>query len=72
MNEEKIEAVFLRMLMKAFLRDHMHELHLSDLVLINKLMNQINKQNYNVSRKVLRSVQSKFEKIQDRYRYNER
>ena len=66
MNEEKIEATDLSMQMTSFIRSH--KLEASDWLLVDKLIKQINKQN-NVSRKVLRSVRSKFERIQDRYKH---
>ncbi len=65
MNEEKIEATDLSMQMASFIRNH--ELDSNDWIFVNKLVKQLNKQKRNVSRKVLRSVQSKFEKIQNKY-----
>lgn len=65
MNEEKVEATDLCMRMLSFIRNR--ELDSNDWICVNKLIKQLNKQNRNVSRKVLRSVQSKFEKVQDKY-----
>lgn len=38
-----------------------------DWVLLDKLLKQLNKQKLNVSRKVLRSIQTKFETLQKKY-----
>lgn len=64
MNEEKIEATDLRLQMMSFVQSH--KLDSNDWLFVNKLIRQINKQN-NVSRKVFRSVQAKFEKVQNKY-----
>lgn len=66
MNEQKMEVTDLSMQLASFIRKY--ELDSRDWIFVNKLIKQINKQN-NVSRKVLRSVQSKFEKIQDKYKH---
>ena len=65
MNEQKVEATDLCMRMLSFIRNR--KLDSNDWICVNKLIKQLNKQNRNVSRKVLRSVQSKFEKVQDKY-----
>ena len=65
MNEQKIEATDLSMQMLSFIRTH--KLDSNDWMFVNKLVRQLNKQNRNVSRKVLRSVQGKFKRVQDKY-----
>lgn len=65
MNEQKINATDLSMQMLSFIR--CYKLDSNDWMFVNKLIKQINKQKGDVPRKVLRSVQSKFEKIQNKY-----
>ncbi len=65
MNEYKMDATELSMQMTFLVRSG--KLAPKDCLFVNKLIKQLNKQKNNVSRKVLRSVQSKFEEIQNRY-----
>jgi hypothetical protein len=65
MNEYKIDATELSMQMSFLIRSG--KLPPKDCLFVNKLIKQLNKQKNNVSRKVLRSVQSKFEKLQNKY-----
>ena len=60
----KAEATDLCLQMTSFVRNY--KLNPNDWIFVDKLIKQLNKQN-NVSRKVLRSVQNKFERIQDKY-----
>ena len=65
MNEYKTDATELSMQMAFFVRSG--KLTPKDCLFVNRLIKQLNKQKNNVSRKVLRSVQSKFEKVQNKY-----
>lgn len=65
MNEQKIDATNLSMQMMSFIR--CCKLAPNDWMFVNKLIKQLNKQKGDVPRKVLRSVQSKFEKVQNKY-----
>ena len=65
MNEYKTDATDLSMQMLSFIR--CCRLDSKDWMFVNKLIKQLNKQKGNVSRKVLRSVQTKFEKVQNKY-----
>ena len=63
--EQKMDATDLSLQMTSFLRSV--KVAPSDWILVDKLIKQINKPKYNVSRKVFRSVQRKFETVQDKY-----
>jgi len=65
MNEQKMDATDLSMQMVSFVRTH--KLDSNDWLFVNKLVKQLNKQKGDVPRKVLRSVQNKFERIQNKY-----
>ena len=65
MNEQKSDATNLSMQIASFIRQE--KLSSSDWLMLNRLMKQLKKQKCNVSRKVLRSVQDKFEKMQNKY-----
>ena len=64
-SEQKLDATDLSLQMTSFLRSV--KVSPSDWILVDKLIKQINKPKYNVSRKVFRSVQRKFETVQDKY-----
>jgi len=64
-SEQKLDATDLSLQMTSFLRSV--KVAPSDWILVDKLIKQINKPKYNVSRKVFRSVQRKFETVQDKY-----
>ena len=59
------ETTDLSMQMISFVRHY--KLDSNDWMVVNKLIKQLNKQKGNIPRKVLHSVQSKFERVQDKY-----
>ena len=64
-SEQKINANELIAQIRYFLAHN--KTKASDWILLNKIVKQLNNSNFNASRKVLRSMQTKFETIQNKY-----
>ena len=64
-SEQKIDATDLSLQMTSFLRNN--KLESWDWIVLDGLIKQLSKSKFHVSRKVLRSIHTKFEKIQNKY-----
>ena len=64
--EQKIDATSLGMQIQAFIRNN-RTIRPNDWIVLNGLIKQLNKQGYNESHKVLRSMQNRFIRIQNQY-----
>lgn len=54
-------------LIQRFMENHKHELRAADFVVLESLIKQLGKRKTNFPRKVLRSMQVKFENIKSKY-----
>ena len=64
-SEQKVVAEDLLIQINSFI--HKHQLKPGDWILLNKLIKQLNGAKSNLPRKVLRSIQTKFDVIQSKY-----